>query len=215
MGMTKSSAAFWAQIAPCDHILQVYQRPGELLDSLESFVAGGLRAGEGVLVVATQEHLCALVDRLVTVGIDVNEARSSEQYIDLDAEETLARFMRSGWPDEELFERLIADLLDRAGGDWRRVRAFGEMVAVLWARGQSSATVRLEYFWQRLCREKGFSVYCAYPQSGFTPHADAAPGHEREEVPAVGERADYGHSRWQASLQEICMVHSRVLLCRP
>jgi hypothetical protein len=47
---------------------------------------------------------------------------------------------------------------------------FGEMVALLWARGQAAATVRLEHLWQQFCKEHAFSVFCAYPKAGFTKH---------------------------------------------
>jgi hypothetical protein len=46
--------------------------------------------------------------------------------------------------------------------------------------------VRLEYLWQNLCRQEAFSLFCAYPKSGFT-----------------GDIA--------VSLQNICAAHTRVL----
>ena len=55
-----------------------------------------------------------------------------------------------------------------AKSDVRRVRAFGEMVAVLWARGDQAATVRLEHLWHNLCQRHEFSLFCTYPKAGFT-----------------------------------------------
>jgi hypothetical protein len=95
-------------------------------------------------------------------------------------------FMRNGWPDEELFRRLVRGLLSCAKRDGRKVRAFGEMVAVLWAQGEHAATVRLEYLWRELCGADHFSLLCAYPRVGFTQDLTS-------------------------SIADICAAHSRVL----
>ena len=110
----------------------------------------------------------------------------NDQLIILDVEQTLAEFIRNGWPDDTLFHEVIGKILGRAGHSGRHVRAFGEMVAVLWAQGHSGATVRLEHLWHHLCRKESFSLFCAYPRSGFTE--DAA-----------------------ASIQQICRTHDRVV----
>jgi hypothetical protein len=179
-------ANFWGEIAPCEHLVQIYSDDGVFLDALEGFVAGGLDAGDGLVVIATHAHLHALEERLRLRGFDLAAARVRDQFIALDAEETLSRFMVDGWPDDDRFHRLIAELLERAGADGRRVRAFGEMVALLWARGDCGATVRLEYLWNNLCRTSAFSLFCAYPKIGFTQSPDLA-------------------------VQAICAVHSRVI----
>ena len=77
--------------------------------------------------------------------------------------------------------------LQRARSHARPVRAFGEMVALLWARGDNAATIRLEHLWQTLCLAQGFSLFCAYPRSGFTQDA--------------GD-----------SIRQICETHSQVRL---
>ncbi len=178
---------FWGEISPCEHLVQIYYDNSVFLDSLEGFVAGGISAGDGVVVIATPAHLLALGDRLMKRGINVRAALQAEQYFALDAEETLSKFMINGWPDPVLFRDLVASILQRAkGGSNRHVRAFGEMVAVLWSQGNNNATVRLEHLWHRLCQEQSFSLFCAYPRSGFTVDA-----HE--------------------SIREICATHSRVV----
>ena len=162
---------FWGEIAPCDHMVQIYENDDVFLDSLEGFVHGGLVAGDGVVLIATEIHVASLEARLVQRGLDVAAARAAEQFIALDAEETLSKFMVSGWPDEGLFRKFVLKTLERAGRGGRRVRAFGEMVAVLWANGNSGATVRLEHLWKKLCQDEKLSLFCAYPKSGFTRDA--------------------------------------------
>ena len=177
---------FWGEMAPCDHLVEVYAEEGAFLDSLTGFVTGGIRADEGVIVIASEAHRQALQKRAAAQGVDLNLARYDDQYIALDAEETLSKFLVDDWPDENRFSRLVGDLLQRAGKNGRRVRAFGEMVAILWARGQNAATVRLEHLWDELCQRKGFSLFCAYPRSGFSQNAED-------------------------SIKEICNTHSKVI----
>jgi hypothetical protein len=177
---------FWGEIAPCEHLVQIYADDEIFMESLEGFVAAGLDASNGVVVIATAAHRCALEERLQLRGFDLTAVYLRDQLILLDAEETLSRFMVDGWPDDERFNRVVADLIGRAGSGGRRVRAFGEMVALLWSRGDCGATVRLEYLWSNLCRQGTFSLFCAYPKIGFTESPDLA-------------------------VQAICAAHSRVI----
>ena len=126
-----SSKVFWGEIAPCEHIAQFYADDGVLLDTLTGFVGGGLKAGETTIVIATADHLKALEQRLSNSGLDIAIARSNHQYIDMLAEEALDKFMVAHWPDDQLFNSFITDLITRARTNSRRVRAFGEMVAIL------------------------------------------------------------------------------------
>lgn len=158
---------------PCDHLLELYEDDAALVDALEQFAASGLGAGDGVVVIAREEHLRALQFRLGTRDTFLEELQR-EQYLPVDAEKLLGEFMDDGWPDSARFHAVVHDLLSRARGQGRNIRAFGEMVAVLWERGEEAAVVRLEQLWQRLCRSEGFVLLCAYPAAGFAagnPHA--------------------------------------------
>jgi hypothetical protein len=165
---------FWGEIAPCDHFVQIYEENDIFLETLERFVSGGIHSGDSVIVIATPASRNALDDRLKAQGIDLTVAVEQDQYIALDAEETLSKFILKGWPNDELFTEVITNLITRARGNGRRVRAFGEMVALLWARGDTAATVRLEYLWENLCQKEMFSLFCAYPKAGFTQNKRAA-----------------------------------------
>jgi hypothetical protein len=158
----------WSTVAPPDHLVQLYADEEALLASLEGFVLAGLAADENVVLIATPEHLDALELRLQERGINVDAALCAYRYCALDAEETLSHFFRDGVPDEDHFELLLTEILRQAGASGRRVRAFGEMVALLNARGDTEAMLRLEKLWHRLCAERQFVLFCAYPESGFT-----------------------------------------------
>ena len=47
---------FWGELSPCEHLVQIYERDEVFLDALEGFVAGGVRSGEAVIVIATDSH---------------------------------------------------------------------------------------------------------------------------------------------------------------
>lgn len=179
-------SVFWGEMAPCEHLVQIYEEESAFVETLEGFVADGLLLGEFVVVIATSTHLSALHRQLLKRGAKVAEAMRGDQYLPLDAEAMLSIFMVNGWPDDELFGNFVNGILRRATEGGRQVRAFGEMVAILWAQGNCGATVRLEHLWHELCEEKQFRLFCAYPRSGFT----------RDTVD---------------SIQEIREAHSRVL----
>ena len=171
-GWTKiSNQVFWGEIAPCDHVVQIYENDEVFLDLLNGFVSGGISAGDSVVVIATSIHLKLLNDRLESGGFDISNLIANDQYIPLDANETLSKFMVNDWPDENLFNHVVSDLIIKAKGNGRPVRAFGEMVAILWAQGQVGATIRLEHLWNKFCETQAFCLFCAYPQSGFTQDA--------------------------------------------
>lgn len=165
--------AFWAGLEAPDHCVHIYENENVFLNALEGFVAGGIRQGDSIVLIATPAHLSVLSTRLERNGFDVDAAVNRGQYLALDAAQTLARFMVDGWPDQALFNAVVGDVLGQARVHHHKVRAFGEMVALMWADGLSDAAVQLEHFWTRLCDEQDFSLFCAYPRSAFGDGAEA------------------------------------------
>jgi hypothetical protein len=160
--------AFWGELAPCDHLVQIYDDETRFMETLERFIGEGLDRGEGVVVIATASHLTWLEARLRTLEHDVDAARATGRYIGLDAAATLAEFMVAGWPDDTRFIDTILPVVQSAGRGGRQVRAFGEMVALLWAQGHNAATLRLEALWNAFCRREALALFCAYPRIGAT-----------------------------------------------
>ncbi len=181
-----SSDIFWGEIAPCEHVVQIYENDAIFLDTLTGFVGGGVNAGDSVIVIATETHLNALYKRLASYGLFVDSLIAEKSYIPVNAEEMLATFMVNNWPDEVLFIKAISSLIGKAGKKNGRIRAFGEMVAILWAQGHNGATVQLEHLWNRFCEKAEFCLFCAYPKTGFTEDMNT-------------------------SIMDICGCHSRLL----
>ena len=87
----------------------------------------------------------------------------------LDAEETLGTFMHNGMPDQILFQRHVGALMEQTvrGRGRTPLRAYGEMVDVLWRRGQADAAIRLEVLWNDLATMHSFSLLCGYAIGSF------------------------------------------------
>jgi hypothetical protein len=151
----------------CNHLVQFYRDPARFLDSLEAFIADGLLSGEATIVLATPLHLHSLEARLQARGIDLVAARNENRYLPVGADDALARLLVDGVPDPQRFQGLLNELLTRAQGRGRRVRAFGELVAVLWAHGQREAVLQLERLWVATCDVHDLTLLCAYPADGF------------------------------------------------
>ena len=169
---TDNLQVFWGEIAPCDHLVQVYENEKTFLDTLEGFAGTGFLANDSVVIIATSNHLDSLNARLRSQGFDLNSLIESDQYIPIDAEDLLSIFLVDGWIDEKIFNDFISDIVNRAKQRNGRVRAFGEMVAILWEKGHRGATVQLEHLWNQLHGGAPFTLFCAYPKSGFTKSAN-------------------------------------------
>ena len=150
MSTTENTAGASFQLAPDPvssdptefwHCVQLYDNDVFLSEAMSRFVGTGFEQGEGLVVIATETHCNALEERLKARGLDVDAARARGQYLSLDAEETLAKIMVNGRPDRERFINVVGEAIERlaAAGTSPRVRAFGEMVALLWGAGQQEA----------------------------------------------------------------------------
>ena len=83
--------------------------------------------------------------------------------------------MIHGSPDREQFTRLIGKIVQEAADGGRKsVRVFGELVALLWDRGQCDAVLQLEELWNQLGAIHRFSLFCAYPIRAFSRHEHAS-----------------------------------------
>jgi anti-sigma regulatory factor (Ser/Thr protein kinase) len=120
------------------------------------------------IVIATPEHRLAFEDRMADAGIEVTAAAARGDYVALDAGETLARLVAGGRLDPGCFELVIGSLIGEAAGTGRPVRAYGELVALLWDAGLVAAAVELEELWTVLGRRYPFALWCGYPAEQMT-----------------------------------------------
>ncbi|MDB5047117.1 MAG: Blue-light-activated protein [Fibrobacteres bacterium] len=149
------------------HFVQFYENDGVLIDTVSAFIGAGLGAGEGAIIICTETHGKSLEEALSSHGIDMALVKSRGQLLILDARQTLAKFMVDGLPDEDRFMTTIGGAIAKTGKGRPALRAFGEMVALLWADGKPDAAIGLEQLWNKLGKTFAFSLFCAYPINGF------------------------------------------------
>jgi PAS domain S-box-containing protein len=176
-----------------DHVVHFYEKEGVLCDAVAQFAAAGLAAGDSVVLIATEAHREAVVQRLRLRGCQVESASATGQLQLLDARETLSRFMAGDGPDSEKFSSIVGGVIEKAleGRREARVRLYGEMVDLLWRDGNKQAAVRLEELWNDLARLHSFSLLCSYAMGNFYKPGDgelfdAVCGTHSQVIPAEG-----------------------------
>lgn len=154
---------------PHSHAVQFYSDDAELLRTVGTFLSEGFTAGQPVIVIATPEHRAAIERVLETHLIDVAAARRLGDLVMLDPEETLGAFMVDHAPVGSLFRRSLGGLIEQTlrGRERTPVRAYGEMVDVLWQQGKAEAALRLEVLWNNLAESHPFSLLCGYAIGNF------------------------------------------------
>ena len=155
---------------PHRHFVQLYDGTARLLaKNVGLYLSEGLNHGDAVLVVATPAHTEAFRIELQRHGIDSEEAVREGLLQLLDAEEALSKFMVNGQPNWDLFQDTVGatvrEVQTRNTG--RGLRAYGEMVGVLWTQGRFSAAMVLEEYWNTVLATTDFRLFCAYPIDVF------------------------------------------------
>jgi signal transduction histidine kinase len=160
---------------PHSHAVQFYETDEFLVQTVGRFLTAGLAAGDRLVVIATQAHREAFVAALGG-GDAVGSAIANGRLVLLDARETLSKFMMGGMPDADLFRNVLARVIakSQASHPNTRLRAYGEMVDLLWADGNSRAAIRLEELWNDAGKDHSFSLLCAYVMGHFYKEGDSS-----------------------------------------
>jgi hypothetical protein len=155
--------------APRDHIVQLYQDQQFLNRAVCRFAAAAIANGEGVILVPTVAHWDAFRPRLEAEGVDIKAAEKRGQLTIVDADNLLPTFMRDGMPDSPVFLGLAQNVISeaRADGRYPRVRWWGEMVNILWERGDVAASMSLEDQFDQLAHEQNIAIFCSFVMDNF------------------------------------------------
>jgi hypothetical protein len=151
---------------PHGHLVQIYSGGDEqhLARNVGQYLFEGFKRNDGLLVIADAFNTKLFQLQLEQAGIDTELAIHTGQLFFADAQETLSRFMRNGQPDWNLFEEVAGTAMRQVRPEvpGAGLRAYGEMVGILWKAGQYSAAIRLEQFWNKLLGQSSFSLFCGY-----------------------------------------------------
>jgi anti-sigma regulatory factor (Ser/Thr protein kinase) len=170
-----------------DHVVQFYEHESELAETVGRYLSYATQAGGVAIGIATEAHRRAFVAELEAAGVDSAKACRDGILILLDAATTMASFMPEGRIDRDVFRQVVGSIIRQGGETGRPVRAYGEMVALLWDAGDVLAAIELEKLWNELGHELEFSLLCGY-------HSEAVQGDEHAEA-------------WR----QVCHLHSSVL----
>jgi hypothetical protein len=160
--------------APHRHAVQFYEDADSLCRRVAAFLGEGLVAGEPAISIATQSHQDGIISELDARLVNVEQARRRGDLVLLDSDDTLGAFIVAGRPDPELFDAYIGTVLDQVIRGRRRtiIRAYGEMVDVLWRAGSAEAAISLEILWNSLATKYAFSLLCGYSMGQFYKQPD-------------------------------------------
>jgi len=150
----------------------------------QAFVAGLARLIKSVLsvgniaiLVATEPHREGILQKLRADAVDVDAAISNGSYIQLDAHETLAKFMVGDMPDANRCAQIVGDLLTSVtkgkNRNHSRVAFCGECAPTLLAQGNVEGAIRVEHLWDEITRNYDADTLCGYLESVVPARQDS------------------------------------------
>ena len=156
------------------HAAKFYDSDQSLCATVADFLSAGLVSGHPALVIATSSHAVMIEEALGNRLIDVLRARRGGDLVMLDAEEMLGTFRFGGSPDADLFTEHVGAIFQQVvrGRGHAVIRAYGEMVDVLWKQGNSEGAIALEILWNKLALRHAFSLLCGYSMGNFFKQAE-------------------------------------------
>jgi DNA-binding NarL/FixJ family response regulator len=164
------------------HEVQFYSDHAAFVDGFAHLIKAVLEVGNAVVLVATEPHRTAILQKLRRDGVDVDAVLKQGRCIPLDAAETLSKIMVDDLPDPIRCATLVGDLITRAAkganGERPRVAICGECAPTLLAAGNTQAAIRLEHLWDQITRRYDADTLCGYIWSAV-PHQESSPAFER------------------------------------
>jgi len=149
-----------------------------MIARLCGIASSSLHVGDAVLIIADQGHREELVRQLSSTGLNIRPHAREGRFTMLDTHATLDSFIGPNGIDYQRFMASVGVILSAAHNAARSrsqgLTVFGEMVAVLWSRGEKEAALKLENMWNDLLSDRAFHLHCAYPRSAFAAAEDEA-----------------------------------------
>lgn len=180
------------------HSARLYRTDAELADAVSRFIVEGLRRGEAVLVIATAANWALFVARLARhADIDLASTIVNGQLRIMDADLALSVVMSDGMPAWCRVHETASSIIEGGRKRFGGIRVYGEMVNILWQKGNRAAAEELELHWNALAYRYPVTRLCAYRVCDSDPdaynellgcvcrsHAEVTPPHEQAgEIP--------------------------------
>jgi hypothetical protein len=151
------------------HAVKFYSDTDALCRIVGNFIGEGLEQGAAAVLFVTPDHAARIESCLRTRAIDVDALKRLGTLVVFDARATLERLMTDGMPKPGAFRRIVGAMLTQVhrGHGRRSIRAYGEMVDLLWKDGLEAAAIRLETLWNQLAETHEFNLLCGYSMGNF------------------------------------------------
>ena len=151
------------------HAVQFYSDPDALCRIVGNFIGEGLEQGAAAVLYVTPDHAARIESCLRTRAIDVDALKRLGRLVTVDARATLDLLMMDGMPNPSAFRRSVGAMLTQVRGKRGQcaIRAYGEMVDLLWKDGLEAAAIRLETLWNQLADTSDFNLLCGYSMGNF------------------------------------------------
>jgi hypothetical protein len=159
------------------HLVQIYRDPAVLASTIGRYLDEGLQRGEAALVIARTDHWALIRRKLEQLRHDPLLLEEQGRLAFLEVRQTLDAVLRDGMPDRMLFRKKIGPAFAALASQGHTgVRAYGEMVSLLWREGRHDAALHLEALWNELAELHRFTLFCAYEGDCLSPefHGRAA-----------------------------------------
>ena len=155
------------------HAVRFFNDSDSLCRLVGDFISDGITNGQPAIVIARPDHREDIARHLRACAIDTSKLEQNGDLYMIDADATLAEFILDGRLDSRRFNRTVTPLLEKAtrGRPHCTVRAYGEMVDVLWKDGATAAAIRLEMLWNELASRHSLSLLCGYAMGNFYKEA--------------------------------------------
>jgi hypothetical protein len=143
------------------HAVRFYESRESLAKIVGTFLGEGFIAGLPAIVIATPHHRDAIRTVLPGHYFDLSRLEAANDLITVDAAEMLSRFMHEDMRDAIRFRDAMMPVIAQAcrGRSECVIRAYGEMLDVLWQAGQTVAAIRLEMLWNQLAQTHSFALF--------------------------------------------------------
>jgi CheY-like chemotaxis protein len=154
---------------PCRHEVQFYASDSTYFESVGSFIATALHAGNPAVVLATKPHREGLAEYL-NRSLDIDRASREGRYVAYDAAESISRIMVDGSPDRNLFMEAIESQIQqssRTTGNGHRVAIYGDCAGVLCSQGNTKGAIQLEKTGADIIKNHNVDILCGYPLDLF------------------------------------------------
>lgn len=153
-----------------NHTVQICPNEDSQVDLVTRYIKDGLLNGEAVIVIAKPALRKILKAKMDALNFDGQILQDQDQIKFFDAEFLLSNLKSDGSLEVEAFREFVSIPIYHAQLNYSKVRAFSEMVDILWKQNQHDMAIQLEDFWNELSPTEEISLLSTYSLDKLDPN---------------------------------------------